>query len=195
VFRRKSAESTVVDAPSLVKEVGKGRATPKRREVEAANKARAKTPAGRKERAAAQRSQRTESSARMREAMKTGDERYLPARDRGPVKRFVRDWIDSHFLVAEIILPLLIIALVLGYVGNRDLAVIGELVVLLLILVVVVSSVIMRFALRRELARRFPGQSYQGVTYYAIMRSLQVRFLRMPKPQVKMGDTLRDTYR
>jgi hypothetical protein len=195
VFRRKSAEPTVIDAPTLLKEGGKGRPTPKRREVEAANKARTKTPTTRRERAAALRQSRTETSAKTREAMRTGDERYLPARDRGPVKRFVRDWIDSHFMVAEIILPLLIVALVLGYVGNRDLAVIGELVMLLLILVTIVNSVIMRFALRRELTRRFPGQSYQGTTYYAVMRSLQVRFLRMPKPQVKMGDTLPETYR
>ena len=199
MFRRKSAEATV-DSPAtsgvqLSKEGGKGRPTPKRREVEAANKARMKTPTNRKERSAAARDQRAASSAKMREALKTGDDRYLPVRDRGPVKRFVRDWVDSHFMVAEIVLPLLIVVMILGYVGNRQVALISELVLLLLIAVVVVNSVFLRFALRRELTKRFPDKSLQGTTYYAVMRTLQVRFLRMPKPQVKMGDPLERTYR
>ena len=58
---------------------GKGRPTPTRREAEAAAKARAKTPRSRKELAAAQRQARAESSQEMRQAMKTGDTRFLSA--------------------------------------------------------------------------------------------------------------------
>ena len=53
----------------------------------------------------------------MRQAMKTGDDRYLPLRDKGPVKRFIRDWIDARFTFAEIVLPVLIIALVVPYIS------------------------------------------------------------------------------
>ena len=42
------------------------------------------------------RERRTEQNAQMREGMKTGDERYLPQRDKGPVKRFIRDFVDSR---------------------------------------------------------------------------------------------------
>ena len=35
--------------------------------------------------------------AKQREALANGDERYLPARDKGPVRRFVRDYVDSRF--------------------------------------------------------------------------------------------------
>ena len=53
--------------------------------------------------------------------MKTGDERYLPARDKGPVRRFVRDWIDARLCVAEMLLPLLIIIMV-GQTLSQSLA-------------------------------------------------------------------------
>ena len=29
--------------------------------------------------------------------MKTGDERYFLPRDKGPVRRFIRDFVDSRF--------------------------------------------------------------------------------------------------
>jgi hypothetical protein len=53
----------------------------------------------------------------------------------------------------------------------------------------------LRVRLRRELARRFPGESTKGTTLYAAMRSLQMKFLRLPKPQVKIGEKLPETYR
>ena len=50
--------------------------------------------------------------------MKTGDERYLPARDQGPVRRFVRDFVDARFSFVELMMPLLVVTLILGYSGN-----------------------------------------------------------------------------
>ena len=45
------------------------------------------------------------------------------------------------------------------------------------------------------MARRFPGESTKGLTFYAALRSLQMKFLRLPKPQVKIGQKLPETYR
>ena len=39
----------------------------------------------------AERAKRMEASGKMRQAMVTGDDRYLPPRDKGPVRRFVRE--------------------------------------------------------------------------------------------------------
>ena len=50
--------------------------------------------------------------------MRTGDERYLPARDKGPVKRFIRDYVDARLSIAEFLLPLLIVIMVLQYSRN-----------------------------------------------------------------------------
>ena len=55
--------------------------------------------------------------------------------------------------------------------------------------------VVMRFRLRRELARRFPEEPLKGTTYYAVMRSLQMKFMRLPKAKVKIGAQLPDDYR
>ena len=193
MFRRKS-DAPVVE-PQPVKAEGKGRPTPSRREQEAANKARAKAPRTRKEQNAAARLSRADSSSRMREAMRTGDERYLPTRDRGPVRRFVRDWIDCRFTVGEIVLPVLIFAMLLGFVGSPRLAFFGTVLTLIVIVLTVVNLALMRFRLRAELKRRFPDASLAGTTYYAVVRAVQVRFLRMPKPQVKIGQELPQHYR
>jgi hypothetical protein len=175
----------------------KGRPTPSRREAEAANKARAKVPRTRREKAAARRVVRTETSGKMREAMKSGDDRYLPARDKGPVRRFIRDYIDASFWVLELMLPAMIVFLVFGYSGSATLAGYANLALPAMLLVVLIEGFRLRGKLRKEIARRFPddADAQRGATMYAVMRALQVRFLRMPKPQVKMGQALPERYR
>lgn len=174
---------------------GKGRPTPSRKEAEAAAKARAKVPRTRKEQAAAARRERAESSQKIRQAMKSGDQRYLPPRDRGPVRRFIRDFVDARFSFIELMLPLLIVTMVLGYSGNRSLAAAANSILMISLMLVLIDMVLLRFRLRRELARRFPDEPLKGTTYYAVMRALQMKFMRLPKSQVKIGQKLPDTYR
>jgi hypothetical protein len=145
--------------------------------------------------AAAQRSTRADSGRKVRQAMKEGDERYYPARDRGPVRRFVRDYVDSRFSLIELVIPLLLVTLVLGYSGNATLRSWGNTLLMVMVLFVVVDMVVLRFRLHRELARRFPAESPKGLTYYAVTRALQMKFMRLPKAQVKIGQKLPDTYR
>ncbi|MGH3350089.1 MAG: DUF3043 domain-containing protein [Nocardioides sp.] len=195
MFGRKSnASQQVIEPETPAKGEGKNRPTPSRKEAEAARKARLKPARTRKEVNAANRARRSEHGDKMREAMKTGDERYLPVRDKGPVKRFIRDWIDARFTFAEIVLPVLIIALVVPYV-SMDLAMYSQLFTLVVMATVIVNLIALRFLLRKELSRRFPDESLKGTTYYAIMRSIQIRPLRLPKPQVKIGTRLPDNYR
>jgi hypothetical protein len=193
VFRRTKPEP----APETVvaKAGGKGRPTPTRREAEAAAKARAKVPRTRKEQMAAQRLSRSESSRSVRQAMRAGDERAYPARDRGPVRRFVRDFVDARFSLIELVIPLLLVTMVLGYSGNTDLARIGNTILTCTVLLVILSMFILRFRLNRELARRFPGEPTKGLTYYALTRALQMKFMRLPKAKVKIGEQLPDDYR
>lgn len=195
MFRRSKSETIVSPAPVPTKVGGKGRPTPSRKEAEAAARARAKVPRTRKEVARAQREARTESSQRVRAAMKAGDERYYLPRDRGPVRRFVRDFVDTRFSIIELMIPLLIVTMVLGYSGNERLAGIGNTVLLGTLLLVVLDMVFLRFRLRRELARRFPDESTKGTTYYAVTRAMQMKFMRLPKAQVKIGQALPEHYR
>ena len=190
MFRRTSSEP---ETPATTDKVGgKGRPTPTRKEAEAAARARAKVPRTRKEQMAAQRAARGDTSQKMREAMKTGDERYLPKRDRGPMRRFLRDYVDARFSFIELMVPLLIASMVLSYARQEQL---GNTILFTTIMVIIFDVVMLRFRLRRELATRFPGESTKGSLLYAVMRSLQMKFLRLPKSQVRIGEKLPETYR
>ncbi|GAB3197371.1 hypothetical protein GCM10027062_09060 [Nocardioides hungaricus] len=191
--RSKSAASAPEATPT--KAGGKGRPTPTRKEAEAAAKARARTPRTRKEQARAQRATRADSSRTVRQAMKDGDERYYPARDRGPERRFIRDFVDSRFSLVELVIPLLLVTMVLGYSGNDGLARIGNTVLMVTVLLVVLDMVLLRWRVRREYFRRFPDAAAKGVTYYALTRALQMKFMRLPKPQVRIGQQLPEDYR
>jgi DUF3043 family protein len=197
LFRRTKSEPAPANVETEASSAGtrKGRPTPSRKEAEALNKARNKVPRTRKEQAAARRLANTESSSKMRDAMKTGDERYLPARDKGPVRRFIRDFVDSKFSFIELLLPTMVVVLILGWSGSRALASFANAALLAILLVIIVEVVRMRFRLRNELQRRFPDQPLNGTTYYAVMRALQMRFMRMPKAQVKIGQQLPERYR
>ena len=46
-----------------------------------------------------------------RASLASGDDRYLPARDKGPVRAFARDYVDSRRTVGEYMLPLVIVFL------------------------------------------------------------------------------------
>ena len=192
MFRRSKSEPA--PAPAPVKEGGKGRPTPTRKEAEAAARARAKTPRTRKEMAAARRTARAESSKTVRQAMRDGDERYYPARDKGPLRRFVRDFVDARFSLIELVIPLLLVTMILGYSGNRQLQSLGSTMLTVIVVLVVMDMFVLRFRLRRELARRFPDKSYKGLTYYAVTRALQMKFMRLPKARVRIGQALPDDY-
>jgi len=200
VFRRTKSETDAAPDPEADlaggnKSAGKGRPTPTRKEAEAAAKARAKVPRTRKELAAAQRAAKSESSQKVRAGMKAGDERYLLPRDKGPVRRFIRDFVDTRFSFIELMIPLLIATMILQLSGNDRLYGIGSSILFGAVMLIVLDMVLLRFRLRRQLAARFPDAPTKGTTYYAVTRAMQMRFMRLPKPQVKIGQELPERYR
>lgn len=185
MFRRtKPSEST---APAPAKPGGKGRPTPSRREAEAAARARAKGAGDKRAAARLLRERRAEQNAKMREGLKTGDERYLPARDRGPVRRFIRDRVDARLSMAEFLLPLLVAVMMLSYSANETLARFGQSLWLVTMVLVGSDTLVLVFRIKRELRQQFPDESHKGAVLYAVLRAMQLRFLRLPKPQVKIG--------
>ncbi len=182
LFRRTKPEEAV---PQTVpaKPGGKGRPTPTRKEAQAAARARAKGGQDRKAAARMTRSQRAEQNAKIREGMRNGDERYLPARDKGPVRRYIRDFVDARLCMAELLLPLLILIMISQTVSASLSSGLWGATVLL----VGLDTMWLVFRLRRALPKRFPKESHKGAVGYALLRSMQLRWLRMPKPQVKLG--------
>ncbi|MFF8829088.1 DUF3043 domain-containing protein [Streptomyces sp. NPDC015131] len=169
-------------------EAPKGRPTPKRSEAQTQRRRAQTVPTDRKEAMRRQREARRTDLARQRQALASGDERYLPARDKGPVRRFVRDFVDSRFCVAEFFLPLAVVILILSSLPNTQLKNIAMLLWLAVIALIVVDSVGIWIRLKKQLATRFPDEPKRGAVAYGLMRTLQIRRLRLPKPQVKRGE-------
>jgi hypothetical protein len=170
----------------------KGRPTPKRKEAEAANKRPLVASSSRRGTAARAgggtakeaRARQREVRSREYQAMKAGDERYLPAKDKGPERRFVRDWVDARWNIAEFFLPLALVFFVAMIVTSRsaDVASFVVLVALyLLVLIAVVDAFIMWHGLKKRLRAKF-GAVPKGTAMYAVMRAFQIRRARMPKP-------------
>lgn len=166
----------------------KGRPTPKRAVAQSQRKVVVASTGNRKEDAKRARERRRVEMTKQREALANGDERYLPNRDKGPVRRFVRDFVDSRFSVAEMFLPLAVIILVLSMVRVPSIQNIALLLWLGVIALILVDSVGMFIRLRKALAQRFPDEPKRGAVAYGLMRTLQMRRLRLPKPQVKRGE-------
>jgi len=192
LFRRSKSEPATLGSASetAARDGGKGRPTPTRREAEAAAKERARAGRDKKASSKLSRERRTQQNAKAREGLRRGDERYLPARDQGPVRRFVRDFVDSRLCMAEFLLPLLIVVMVSqGFAPTFANGLWSA-----TILLVGLDTALLVWRLKRELRRRFPDESLKGATTYALLRSLQIRFLRLPKTQVKLGAKLAERY-
>jgi hypothetical protein len=166
----------------------KGRPTPKRAVAQSQRRNGAAAPSNRKEAMKRQREARRADLARQREALASGDERFLPVRDKGPVRRFVRDFVDSRFCVAEFFLPLAVVILVLSMVRVSNIQNIALLLWLGVIVMIVVDSIGLVIRLKKQLNERFPNEPKRGAVAYGLMRTLQMRRLRLPKPQVKRGE-------
>jgi hypothetical protein len=169
---------------------GKGRPTPTRKEAEEARKKRLAPARTRKEQAARQRERAKDQRARMRHAMDTGDERHLPSRDRGPVKRYVRNYVDSHRTVGEFLIPLFFLIFIMVAINNAIAAAIGTYAWITVLLAMIFDSVRMTRGVKKGIRERFGEAETKGITFYTLTRSWQMRRLRLPKPQVKPGDTI-----
>ncbi|WP_055591119.1 DUF3043 domain-containing protein [Peterkaempfera griseoplana] len=198
MFRRRSQDAPAA-ATALAEEQApqsrnpqapKGRPTPKRSEAQANRRTRVSVPKDRKEAAREGRARMRSEREKQRLALLSGDERALPPRDKGPVRRFARNYVDSRFTVAEWFLPFAVVILILSVLRNPGLQFVSLMLWLLIIVAIVADSLRHALGLRKQLRERFPNESHRGVTAYALMRTLQMRRLRLPKPQVKRGAQL-----
>jgi hypothetical protein len=166
--------------------VGKGTPTPTRKQQEAARK-RPLVPEDRKLAARQARTKAAEAREKARLGMAAGDERYLPMRDRGPQKRFVRDYVDARFNVGEFMIPVMFVIIVLTMFPDPQVQVYGILFLWTYFIVSVIDCVLLGFRLNRLVERKFGAGRTERIRWYAAMRALQLRLMRMPRPQVKRG--------
>ncbi|MCJ8503411.1 DUF3043 domain-containing protein [Kocuria flava] len=165
---------------------GKGRPTPSRREREAARR-RPLVPEDRKAAKAQSRDAAREQRLRAQAGLAAGDERFLGPRDRGPQRRFARDWIDSRFNLGEYLLVVAVVALFVLFFPNQNVAAYGVYVIWALMVLGIVDAVVTTGRMKKAMRAKF-GDVEPGVRWYAAMRAFSMRRLRLPRPQVKRGE-------
>lgn len=192
------------------KPAGKGKPTPKRRDQERARgmrqgpvtapltrkeaKERRKaaeatmTKQERKEAKAAERAAREE----RRQLMMDGDDRYVLSRDRGDVRRFVRDYIDTHRRLINWFMPLALFVIIFQLIPNPTLMMYSQTLFLVLIAVVIIDGILLGRKVNSVVRDRFPDTEDTGfgLGWYAVMRATQPRMLRTPRPRVRPGDAI-----
>lgn len=165
----------------------KGQPTPKRRDQEAANR----RPLIADDRKVAKQQQKhavAEERARMRRALDTGEEKYLPARDKGPQRRYVRNFIDSRWGVGEWLIIGVLIFLGLSFVPTPAMQMASTIGMLTFVFLVVFEGFWVGYQAKKRLETKF-GVMEPGTRWYAAMRATQMRRMRLPRPQVKRGQS------
>jgi hypothetical protein len=170
------------------REGAKNRPTPKRRDQEAARR-QPLVVADRKRAKKLDRAQRNQQLTKTRQAMLTGDEAGLPPRDKGPVRRYIRDHIDARWNLAEFMLPVMLVVLALSFLRTSTILFFVMLLTYSVLLAAVLDTFIMWRRLRKKLAARFGEEAAtaKGNGMYAAMRAFQLRRSRMPRALVKRG--------
>jgi hypothetical protein len=166
----------------------KGRPTPKRRDAESARKVSSLAPARSKEEKARQKSAARAARIAQRAAYLRGDENALPLRDRGPVKRFVRNYVDSRRSIGEYFLPIIGVVLLVSLIPVAAAAVIGVVLMYTVLFASVIDGFFLRKRIKREVSARFPEEPVKGLGMYGWLRSTQMRRMRAPKPGVAVGE-------
>jgi Protein of unknown function (DUF3043) len=187
----------------------KGRPTPKRSEARrnprkgpvapapmttAEARARRKSLAGPKLNREERRAQRTASRARMtdrRERMMAGDEAYLLPRDQGPVRRYVRDVVDSRRNVLGLFMPITLTLLFVMF-ALPQLQLYMSPAMLVLMVVMGADGLILSRKVSKLVDAKFPSntESRWKLGIYAAGRATQMRRMRAPRPQVDRGSSV-----
>ena len=163
---------------------GKGRPTPTRKEREAQQR-RPLVANSRKERRERLRAERDKA----RDGLARGDERYLPLRDKGPQKKWVRDFVDSRLSFGEFLIPMMFAVIIATFLPSIEAQVIAIIVLWGFFAIAILDSYVLAYQVKKGLSAKYgPDNVERGVRWYAAMRGLQMRGLRLPKPQVKRGE-------
>ena len=178
----------------------KGRPTPKRRDATSKHHALAPVVTMEEKKRAREAAKIARTSAR--EAYMRGDENALPARDRGPARKFVRDYVDSRRSVGEFFLPIIFVVLVLTMIPTSTTKnaeglpqvpmtqVISIAIMYTVLIISVLDGVRLNRKIKKAVAAKFPGTALRGLGMYGWLRSTQMRRMRTPKPQVKAGEKI-----
>jgi len=168
----------------------KGRPTPKRKDAESKRKVSSLAPIVTKEQKRASKVASRQDRVTSRAAYLRGDESALPARDRGPARRWVRNYVDARRSTGEYFLPIIFVVLVLTLFPVPAIQLGAIALMYAVLLIAVIDGILLTRKIRVAVAEKFPGTPTKGLGMYAWLRSTQMRRLRAPNPQVKIGEKI-----
>jgi Protein of unknown function (DUF3043) len=135
--------------------------------------------------------ERRAAMAERRERMMAGEDAYLLPRDKGPVRRFARDVVDSRRNVLGLFMPaalgLIFVMLAVPSVQVQRLL---SPAMLVLVLIMVIDGFLVGRKVNRLVDAKFPDntESRWKLGFYAASRASQLRRMRAPRPLVNRGD-------
>lgn len=177
----------------LPKKAGKGKPTPPRKQQEMLRKKPVVGNRSPEAKRAAKRALQAE-RAKAREGLANGEDRYLTTRDRGPQRRLARDIVDSRFTAGELVLPALFLVIIVSSIRTEDPVLdlyiqLGTLIAMWgLFVLVALDGFLLGKKTLRIVQEKYGDKTEKGLRWYAAMRSIQMRGMRLPKPQVKRGN-------
>jgi hypothetical protein len=180
------ASPAPADVPADASTSGKGRATPTRAEQEAARKR--PLVADTKEAKARAKAEMAAQREKARLGMAAGDDRYLPVRDKGPQRKFIRDYVDSGWHLGEAVMPAMVVVILATFIPVAAVQYYSFVALWIFILFVIGDMVLTSIRAKQAARKKFGEERMEkGLGWYAAMRTIQMRFMRLPKPQVKRG--------
>lgn len=197
------AEPTVTEPASHARTTApKGRPTPKRDSGKrrgpvapapmTASEARQRRKEARrtmtKEEKQADKLQRRAAVAQRRERMMDGDEAYLLPRDKGPLRRYVRDIVDSRRSLLGLFMPISL-GLIFVMLGVPQFQYYVSYAMPALMAIMALDAILLARKVNKAVDAKFPDntETHWKLGLYAAGRASQVRRMRMPRPQVSLG--------
>jgi DUF3043 family protein len=203
-LRRSSAEQTTTEpdtetGPSAAEQAPsrtpkKGKPTPKRREAE--GKRRGPVPPPPKtqreaiKRARGNKEERRSAARERRERMMQGDDRYLMPRDKGPVRAYVRDLVDTRRHLMGLFMPLVLIVFATTLAQNLVVQQYATLACMVLLVMMVVEGTLLGLYVNKRVRAKYPDAKDRPLAlgWYAFTRAMQIRKLRVPRPRYTPKD-------
>lgn len=135
--------------------------------------------------------ERRERMAQRRERMLSGDESALLERDRGPVRRYVRNIVDARYNLLGLFMPVALGLMFLMIAVPQVQYYISPAMLLLMILMGV-DGVVLARKVGRLVDTKYPDntEARWKLGIYAASRASTVRRMRAPRPQVRRGERL-----
>jgi hypothetical protein len=194
LFKKPTADTEI--EPEPVREGAKGKATPTRKEAQAARRAPGSRPASRpgvkagdpKSAKKAMQAQRRAKAAEYRAAMNSGDISKLPPRERAPERVMARDIVDQRRNLGPPLLALIVIAYFLGLAPSSGLKFVALWLLPICLIGIVADSIFMARSVTRQIREKYPNSTVKVKGYVGQRAILPARWRQpRPRPGIEIG--------